>query len=213
MSLQAEFDHLVVAAETLEQGADFIERVLGVRPQPGGQHKAMGTHNLVLRLGERQYLEIIAIDPDLPEPERPRWFGLDGSNLQQRLRARPRLIHWVARTPDLERAIAVAPLGQSLSMSRGEYHWRITVPADGTLPGEGLIPTLIQWDSGGHPADRLPDQGCRLRSLYAVHPLPENIRQALTTLGLSDVQTVTAGPVPTLRAEIEAPDGIHYLGD
>ncbi len=213
MAIQAEIDHLVVAADTLAQGAALIERVLGISPQPGGQHKAMGTHNLVLRLGERQYLEIIAVDPDLPEPERPRWFGLDGSNLQQRLRARPRLIHWVARTPDLERAVAAAPIGAMLPMSRGEYHWRITVPEDGSLPGEGLVPTLIQWDSTTHPADRLPDQGCRLRGLYAIHPRPEHIRQALSTLGLADSLTVTAGPVPALRAEIEAPDGVHYLGD
>ncbi|HRF49011.1 MAG TPA: VOC family protein [Anaerolineales bacterium] len=213
MSLQAELDHLVVAADTLEQGAAFIERVLGVRPQPGGQHKTMGTHNLVLRLGERQYLEVIAVDPDLPDPDRPRWFGLDGGNLQQRLRARPRLIHWVARTPDLEHAVGVAPLGAILPMSRGEYHWRITVPEDGTLPGEGLVPTLIQWDAAAHPAERLPDRGCRLRALHAVHPLPDNIRQALTTLGLTEALTVIAGPVPSLRAEIETPDGIHFLGD
>ena len=114
MSLQAELDHLVVAADTLEQGADFVERILGIRPQPGGQHKPMGTHNLVLSLGERCYLEVIAIDPDLPKPERPRWFGLDGSNLHQRLRARPRLIHWVARTPDLDKSVAAAPLGEIL---------------------------------------------------------------------------------------------------
>lgn len=213
MSLQAELDHLVVAADTLDQGADFIERILGVRPQPGGQHKPMGTHNLVLSLGERRYLEVIAIDPDLPKPDRPRWFGLDGSNLRQRLLARPRLIHWVARTSDLEKVVAVAPLGEIMSLSRGEYRWRITVPDDGSLPGEGLVPTMIQWESGVHPADRLPDLGCRLRGLYAIHPQPEAIRQALSTLGLGDALTVTAGPVPTLRAEIAAPDGIHFLGD
>src|SRR5664279_2646073 len=41
-------DHLVVAALVLAQGCDWIEQVLGVRPQPGGQHAAMGTHNALL---------------------------------------------------------------------------------------------------------------------------------------------------------------------
>lgn len=76
------------------------------------------------------------------------------------------------------------------------------------------MPTLIQWELGVHPADRLPDLGCRLRGGSACSdPQPEAIRQALTTLGLGDALTVTAGPVPTLRAEIAAPDGIHFLGD
>ena len=46
----AELDHLVVAAATLEQGCDWLESGLGVRPQPGGKHVAMGTHNALLRL-------------------------------------------------------------------------------------------------------------------------------------------------------------------
>lgn len=37
----------------------------------------MGTHNLMLRLGDSSYLEIIAINPAAPAPGRPRWFALD----------------------------------------------------------------------------------------------------------------------------------------
>ncbi len=51
-------DHLVVAAASLEQGVDWIEDKLGTRPQPGGRHVAMGTHNALLRLGARLYLEL-----------------------------------------------------------------------------------------------------------------------------------------------------------
>ena len=62
--MRAVLDHLVVAAATLEQGEDYIESRLGARPLRGGKHVAMGTHNSLLRLGEKTYLEVIAVDPD-----------------------------------------------------------------------------------------------------------------------------------------------------
>ena len=62
--MTAAFDHLVVAAATLEQGEKHIEALLGVRPQRGGKHVAMGTHNSLLKLGSKSFLEVIAVDPD-----------------------------------------------------------------------------------------------------------------------------------------------------
>jgi Glyoxalase-like domain len=60
-------DHLVVAADTLEQGASWCEATLGVAPAPGGEHPLMGTHNRLLRIATvnypRAYLEIIAAQP------------------------------------------------------------------------------------------------------------------------------------------------------
>jgi hypothetical protein len=57
-------DHLVVAARTLEEGAAWVTGRLGVSMAPGGKHALMGTHNRLLSLGARAYLEVIAIDPD-----------------------------------------------------------------------------------------------------------------------------------------------------
>ena len=47
----AMLDHLVVAADTLDQGAAYVRDRLGVSPAGGGTHVAMGTHNRVLKLG------------------------------------------------------------------------------------------------------------------------------------------------------------------
>ena len=70
-------DHLVLAARDLDRGGAWLEDRLGVALTAGGRHSRMGTHNRLLSLGENFYLELIAIDPQAPPPDRPRWFGLD----------------------------------------------------------------------------------------------------------------------------------------
>jgi hypothetical protein len=173
---RSELDHLVVASTRLDDGIDWVEQQLGVRPQPGGQHVAMGTHNALLKLGPRCYLEVIAIDPDVEPPVRPRWFALDDAMMQARLACGPALITWVLRCESLAAACARVPdLGDILSMSRGDFHWRIAVPEDGSLPWSGVLPAAIQWsadadESTPHPCDRLPDSGCDLLALDLMHP-------------------------------------------
>ena len=77
-------------AATLEQGADWCEKTLGVTPAPGGKHAGVGTHNRLLSIAgdgfAQAYLEIIALDPDAPPPQRPTWFGLGDAAMQARLR-------------------------------------------------------------------------------------------------------------------------------
>src|SRR5258706_14951416 len=118
----ATLDHLVLAAATLADGIDYIASATGATPRAGGKHVAMGTHNALLKLGERTFLEIIAIDPDGVKPARPRWYGLDGIELQSDLMEQPRLVHWVARTTDIEEVVATCPvpLGIVHPMSRGD---------------------------------------------------------------------------------------------
>src|SRR5262249_59868993 len=53
MAASAAFDHLVVAAKTLEAGEDHLERLLAVRPKPGGHPRAPGPPNSLLHLGWR----------------------------------------------------------------------------------------------------------------------------------------------------------------
>ena len=209
----AELDHLVLAATTLADGIDYIANLTGAVPMPGGKHALMSTHNALLDLGNRVYLEIIAIDPDAKNPGRPRWFGLDHIALQSELMERPRLIHWVARTGDIDAAAAAStfPLGNIHAIARGEFRWRMTIPDDGTLPGRGVVPTLIQWDSPLHPTDKLPKSPVTLAQLAATHPDPAPVRAALAALDLDAAIHVSYDREARVAAMLRTPRGIVTL--
>ena len=216
MSAACEFDHLIIGAHTLEQGAAYIEELLGVKPQAGGRHAAMGTHNMLLRLGARAYLEIIAIDPAGETPQRPRWFGLDNPNTQQRLREQPRLLTWAVRTQNIDATVKNCPLalGTVHEMSRGAFTWRITIPDDGALICNGLLPAVIQWEGDAHPADKLENCGCDLAKLEGSHPSPATIAPALRSLGIAailDLRSPAAIGASELTAHIRCPRGVATI--
>jgi hypothetical protein len=206
-------DHLIVAAATLEQGEDHLESLLGARPRRGGKHVAMGTHNSVMRLGDGVYLELIAIDPDGITPDRPRWFDLDQPAMRASLAQQPRLIHWVARCDDIEAARKVSPSDHGLAypMKRAQYSWRMTIPDDGHLPGDGLIPTLIEWADEHHPSDGLADDRIGVVTMAGAHPEPATIRDALAKLGLPEMLKVTYAVKPRLAAMLRTPRGTVTL--
>lgn len=51
-----ELDHLVVTTPALKVGVVWVESILGVTLQAGGEHHRMGTHNALIRLGHSTYL-------------------------------------------------------------------------------------------------------------------------------------------------------------
>ncbi len=190
-------DHLVVAAARLDQGVAWCEQTLGVTPGPGGRHAFMGTHNRLLKIATPAYpdayLEIIAIDPDVPAPARARWFGLDDAALQAGLRdCGPRLIHFVARSTmlDMHRwgLITVGqrpgdPVQASRDTPQGPLSWQILLREDGGLDCNGALPTLLQWQ-GVHPATAMSDSGVTLKSL-ALQGVPDRARDVLRLRGVS----------------------------
>src|SRR5688572_3845719 len=56
----AQFDHLVIAVRSLEEGVAEFERLTGIKAGPGGRHPGRGTENALVSLGGGKYLEIIA---------------------------------------------------------------------------------------------------------------------------------------------------------
>lgn len=197
-------DHLVVAAATLSEGADWVEGRLGSRPVPGGRHDLMGTHNLLLGLGPDAYLEVIAVDPAAPAPGRRRWFGLDDR------RGPARLSHWVMRVADLDLALAAAPdgAGTPVALSRGPYRWRFAVTDGGHQPFDDSYPALIEWQGDRHPARDLPDSGLRLAGLAIAHPRADAMAAALPgrVEGLSLVEGA-----PGISARFLSPGGERRL--
>jgi Glyoxalase-like domain len=177
-----QLDHIVVASLTLEEGAAHVERCLGVIVPPGGEHPSMGTHNHVMRLGDGIYLEIVSPNPKV-HPTRPRWFGLDRSELLAQLKLAPRLMTWVVRVPDLRAALQTMPeAGEIVRASRGDLSWLISVPADGAMPFDGAFPTLIQWPDGPHPSERMADLGYRLQRLESRTLMPISSGKGFRTI-------------------------------
>jgi hypothetical protein len=196
---------LVFATLDLDRGVEHIEDLLGVRPTPGGRHLGRGTHNALLALGADVYLEIIAPDPEQPDPSTPRAFGLD------RLKE-PGLVAWAAGTNDVDsvraRAEASAILlgsAQNGSRQRADgvmLSWRYTDPA--TVVADGLIPFFIDWGKSPHPALTAP-QGARLVALRAEHPDPASLQRQLQLLEIQ--MSVIRGRRPSLVAVIDGRRG------
>ncbi len=201
-----EIDHLAFVAPTLDEGTAAIEEMLGQKLQPGGKHPLMGTHNRLLSLGPDVYLEVIATDPDAEAPGRPRWFGLD-----DRI-ARPRLGNWVARCTDLRGQLGQAPMGMGevVEFTRGDLAWSMAVPRDGHLPGDDVLPALIQW-KGKRAHATLSESACKLKRIVLRHPEMERLGAEWPALGQTANVTLEVGTHPAIDAEIITPRGLVTL--
>ncbi|HEY0843824.1 MAG TPA: VOC family protein [Noviherbaspirillum sp.] len=205
-------DHITITSPSLEAGAAFVRQALGVDLQKGGEHPRMGTHNLLLRLGDALFLEVISVNPNAVAPSRPRWFGLDRLAPD----ALPSLSTWVVRTRDIRATAAASsePLGNIAPMSRGALNWLITIPDDGEVPLDGVAPALIEWHADVHPASVMEDRGVSLRQLEIFHPDPERVSRLMSSLpfdGPLSVRHLAAGERPHLVAHLDTPHGPRTL--
>lgn len=197
-------DHFIIAARTRDEGIAALETALpSAKMVIGGQHIRMGTHNALLNLGGGIYIEVIAPDPSLPRPSRPRWFSLDEATMQERLEKGPHLIHWAVRTNSIaETTKLTSLLGPIESMQRGDLKWLITIPEDGKLPMDGCLPTVLEWQRGGHPCERLPASEWALSNFSISHPKPEIISPFMR-----DVQQGS----PLLSITLRRTDGLERI--
>ena len=143
-------DHIVLGANTLQEGTDYIEKKLGLSLSEIGYHHHMGTHNRVIKIDENIYLEVIAINPNANKPQHFRWFNLDNEKQQARLKVLPQIIGYVIENENPDILKFYNPFFEA---SRGDYRWEFAIPKsdddliDNKLIESGLVPSLIKWKS------------------------------------------------------------------
>lgn len=218
----ATLDHLVVVAASLDEGVTWCERTLGVTPGVGGEHPLMGTHNRLLRIDTPTwpgaYLEIIAINTEAKRQESAhakRWFDMDFAPFMASIaRNGPQLAHWVARVPDVERAVRQlaqlgidrgAPVVASRATPHGELRWRITIRPDGARLFDGCLPTLIEWGEV-HPVANMAASGIALQEFRLEHPQASLLSSALRSVGLPSVEA-RPSKVAGLQVTLQTPRG------
>ena len=201
-------DHFTVGTHDLAAGQAALQQSLGLAVPNGSKHDAMSTHNSVCQSGNESFFEMIAVDPEAPNPGRTRWFTLDNPATQDHIALRPRALCWVVNTSDLDAVVAASPidLGEVVDFQRGDRTWRLTVPKDGSLPEGGTVPAFIEWSPGPHPSSGQQDIGLNLNEVRLTHPDPEHLRGILKALQVDHLATVQEGPLG-LSFDITTPSG------
>ena len=224
----AQLDHLVIMANSLDEGVAWCEATLGVTPGPGGEHPLMGTHNRLLRIDSdafpRAYLELIAINSEADyahQTRAKRWFDMDNGLVRARVvQNGPQLIHWVASVANISGAVQTLAAqgidrGSAIEASRmtpsGLLQWQITVRDDGQRLFDGCLPTLIQWGDV-HPTDSMPQSGVALQALQVAHPAADKLQAALNSVGIVDIVDVAVHNAPArITAIFQTPKGTVKL--
>jgi hypothetical protein len=201
-----EIDHLVIAGATIEEASSFVEKTLGLELEPGGKHQRYSTHNRLLKLDHKIYIEVIAIDPDVDKPKTSRWFNLD------KFSGAPRIINWVCRCDNLTKILNGFPksVGEIISMERGFLTWDITVSITGVLPFGGAHPSIIQWKKKVHPTSQLLEHNLSLDFLEITHPNAEELKTYLNSFSDSRIR-IKQGSHVNFLAKINTPAGAKFL--
>jgi Glyoxalase-like domain len=195
------FDHTILGTDDLDRGIAFVAERTGVRPMFGGLHPGRGTRNALLSLGPRQYLEILAPDP---QQKGETWFpGL-------REMREPRLLGWAIHTDDitaLAKKVSAAgfaiqgPTDGSRARPDGKIlRWKSFRLANDR---DGLLPFFIEWSRDSvHPSVDAP-AGCRLERFFSISPNHDDLAAVYNRLG-ADI-SVERGEKEQLRARMSGP--------
>lgn len=216
MNTKPSIDHIVIGANSLKDGVDYLKELLNVDIPFGGEHVKMGTHNHLMRLGDEIFLEVIAVNKNTEPPKRPRWYGLDDPYIRHSIQIQPTLLTWVVNTNNIVELVqhATFSLGKPELISRGNLSWNFALPEDGRLLAGGLLPYAIEWHTNQHPSQGMADPGCNLKCLKIFHPYPVWLYSALDSidaLELVKIVELPANETPYFLVEIETPTGTIQL--
>lgn len=202
-----EFDHIAVAAETLEEGVEWVRECLGITVPKGGSHPLMGTHNHLVQLGAQAFLEIIAVDPEA-RVHRERWFELDHFSGPPCIKA------WIARCTGIGKVLdeLAVDVGVPVDLTRGDLQWQLSVRDDGSLPFEGVFPSIIQWPEGQFPVPNMTSLGCEMFKLHLEHPNVDDLQRHLERIIDDERIDYAYASAPRIWCEIKTPAGVKTLG-
>ncbi len=202
-------DHIILAGPELEALEALVHERTGVSPVRGGRHLGHGTHNAMLGLGERYYLELLATDP-------AQGGGPFAATIAH-LRA-PALHTWCAQAgtaatlAERARALDLTPRRERMQRRRPDRSmlvWEL-VFLDGHPYGP-LVPFFIDWQKSKHPAATLP-RGVTLSSLVLTHPDADGLADLLARLGgVPEPVRVERGAAAGIAAELRHGGGTWRL--
>lgn len=209
-----EIDHLLLGVSELGAGVRWIQDEFNVAAGEGGRHLGVGTHNALIALGGRTYLEIIAPDPEQLVPKAALPYGLGALSA-------PRLINWAVRVPDMDAwAAKLYQLGIPIQVKARDrvnpdgrrLVWRTaTMPATTFVNGAdltGLIPFAIDWQDTVHPSETAPT-GIVLESLTLCHPQVALVQTTAAALELPVL--VEQAEEPCLKAQVRFRLGLREI--
>ena len=197
----ARIDHIILGAADLDHATRAFEQMTGVRPVYGGKHPA-GTHNALVSLGGRTYIEIIAAQPGAPPPD---WLP-SLTNLED-----PTPLGF-AVTSDDGAALRADLIAAGFALTQNSPGTR-TTPAGATLHWETFrlggdprqMPFFIVWAPGTqHPSSTSPS-GCTLERFAIASPQSEQLNRLRTALDLPIEVSNSSRQAMTL--ELNCPKG------
>ncbi len=210
--MSAFLDHIIWACDDLERGARRFEALTGVSPRYGGVHASGSTHNALVAVGPRCYLEILA--PTGPQsPTEDAWCRLARESTE------PRIMTYCQRSP--------RPLSQLAQIAEAAGAHHALVSNNGRLTPEGVrlnwqwvapvfeqfglaFPFFIDWLDSPHPAATAPDRGdLRLAEFAVGHPQAGALLQTLNKMG-TPINTYTAAAME-FRVRLHTPRGMVSL--
>jgi hypothetical protein len=208
-------DHIIWACADLEHGSRRFEALTGVQPRFGGVHASGLTHNALVGLGNRCYLEILA-------PVGPAGPGDDHWCRLARAAHEPRILTYCLRSarplPELATTFGALGWKNAVVASNGRttpegvrLRWQWLAP---TAERFGLaFPFFIDWLDSPHPAESLSamrsESGILLQGFKVGHPQSAELHRTLADVG-STVETYAADDVQ-FRLRLQTPLGAVSL--
>jgi hypothetical protein len=202
-------DHILWICADLDSACSRFEQLTGVMPQYGGAHVSGATHNSIVGLGGRCYLEILAPTGTAKSDndELARWASAAWD---------PRVLTYCVRCKSpLSEVAARAKVRGWQNTEVGEngrktpegtlLRWQWLVPRAAEF---GLaLPFFIDWLDSVHPSEA--QSALNLRSFAVGHPRSDELHEVLVELG-SPIDTYRADAIQ-FRVTLNSPKGVIEL--